>query len=125
MEITGKLIKIGEIQNISDKFQKREFVIETDEQYPQKIQLELQGKNCDVIDGYKIGQEVECSLNLRGRLWTNADGIDKYFNTIVCWKIQPKVQVTGNANTPATATNPKEVLTAPLGQEKEPDDLPF
>ena len=123
MEITGKLIKIGEIQNISDKFQKREFVIETEETYPQKIQLELQGKNCDVIGGYEIGQEVECSLNLRGRLWTNADGIDKYFNTIVCWKLQPKVQVTGNTAT--TKTNTKEVLTAPLGQENEPDDMPF
>lgn len=90
MDIVGKLIKVGEIQNISDKFQKREFVVETDEKYPQKIQLELQGANCDIVDSYKIGQKIECSISLRGRLWTNPEGVDKYFNTIVCWLIQPK-----------------------------------
>ena len=82
-----------------------------------------------MIDGYKLEQEVECSLNLRGRLWTNADGVDKYFNTIVCWRLQPKVQVTGTPTTATTTvnttTNPQEALTAPIGGDSELDNLPF
>ena len=88
MESTGKIKLIRDTQTVSTNFQKREFVVETNEQYPQLLQLELQGQNCDIIDAYSVGQEVVCSLNLRGREWSNPQGEVKYFNTLVCWKIQ-------------------------------------
>jgi hypothetical protein len=88
MEITGIIKVIKPTQQVSDKFAKREFVIETNEQYPQSILLELQQDRVDIIDSFTEGQEVECSLNLKGREWTNPQGETKYFNTIVCWKIQ-------------------------------------
>lgn len=122
MEVVGKIKLIRDTQVITDKFQKREFVVETNDQYPQIIQLELQGNNCDIIDAYKVGQEVSCSLNLRGREWTNPQGEVKYFNTIVCWKIQPSnAPVGGNTNNAQTKTDPKGAV----GNENEPDDLPF
>lgn len=121
MEAVGKLKLIKDIQKVSEKFQKREFIIETNETYPQTIQLEFQGNNCDIIDAYKVGQEVSCSLNLRGREWTNPQGEVKYFNTIVCWKIQPSnAPVGGTANAAKTKTNPKEVA----GNDDD-GDLPF
>ena len=124
MDITGKIKLIRETQQISEKFQKREFVVETNEQYPQTIQLELQGNKCDIIDAYAVGQEVTCDLNLRGRLWVDADGVDKYFNTIVCWQIQPSnAPVGGNKPQAETKTNAQE-FGAPLPSE-DPDDLPF
>jgi single-strand DNA-binding protein len=89
MQITGTLKVIGATQTIGANFQKREFVIVTPEQYPQSIQLEFQGDKCNIIDAYAEGQEVVCDINIRGRLWTNPEGVDKYFNTLVCWKIQP------------------------------------
>ena len=126
MDITGKLKLIKETQVFSEKFQKREFVVETFETYPQTILIELQGKNCDIIDAYTIGQEITVDINLRGRIWLNPQGEEKYFNTIVAWKIQPSnAPVGGNTNSATTYTNPKEALTAPLGQENEPDDMPF
>ncbi len=128
MEITGKIKLIRETQQISEKFQKREFVVETNEQFPQTIQLELQGNKCDIIDAYSVGQEVTCELNLRGRLWTNSEGVDKYFNTIVCWKIQhSNAPISGNNSIGSsnTNTNPKE-FGAPLpGEEDEDQNLPF
>lgn len=121
MEVVGKIKLIRNIQVVSDKFQKREFIVETNDQYPQLLQLELQGQNCDIIDAYKEGQEVSCSLNLRGRAWTNPQGEEKYFNTIVCWKIQPSnAPVGGTVNTAKTKTNPKEVV----GNDDD-GDLPF
>jgi hypothetical protein len=89
MEIQGTIKLIKPIQEISASFSKREFVVQTSETYPQTILLELQGDKVDLIDAYGIGQEVDCGINLRGRLWTNPQGEDKYFNTITCWKIQP------------------------------------
>lgn len=89
MESTGKIKLIRDTQVVSSNFQKREFVIESNEQYPQLLLFELQGQNCDIIDAYNVGQEVVCSLNIRGREWQSPQGEIKYFNTLVCWKIQP------------------------------------
>jgi hypothetical protein len=106
MEITGKIILIKDIQQVSEKFQKREFVIQTSENYPQTICLELQGNNVDIIDAYSVGEPVVVDINLRGRLWTNPQGEDKYFNTIVAWRIQR--ESAQHNNTATTQTSPME-----------------
>jgi hypothetical protein len=134
MQITGTIKVIGATQTIGASFQKREFVIVTPEQYPQSIQLEFQGDKCDIIDAYAEGQEVVCDINIRGRLWTNPEGVDKYFTTLVCWKIQPVggVSQTPNANqfTPQEKQAMDSVGTAPFEtvsdvNNDEHDDLPF
>ena len=91
MEITGKLKTINLTQQVSDKFQKREFVVETDlhTDYPQTILLELSQDKCDIIDAYEVGQDIKVEFNLRGRQWTNQQGEVKTFNTLSAWKIQP------------------------------------
>jgi hypothetical protein len=90
LEVAGKIKLIRDTQQVSNSFSKREFVIETNDQYPQSIQLELHQDNCDIIDSYSIGQEISCGINLRGREWSSPLGEIKYLNTIVCWKIQPR-----------------------------------
>ena len=134
MQITGIIKVIKPIQQVSATFSKREFVIETNEQYPQTIQLELHGDRVDIIDSFMEGQEVECHLNLRGRLWVNPQGEEKYFNTIVCWKLQlPNSQ---SAPPPTQQRSPSTAPTIPpineqqfepisSGNEEETDDLPF
>ena len=87
MEIKGKVAFIGEKQTISDKFSKREFVLETAEQYPQQILIQATNERCGLLDKLTLGQEVTASINLRGSKWTDKDGNDKYFNTIEAWKI--------------------------------------
>lgn len=89
MEITGKIHKIGEPTTVSPTYEKRELVIETSEQYPQKILIEFaQGKCNDKIDKLVVGQDVTVGINLRGREWVNPQGESKYFNSIQGWKIQ-------------------------------------
>ena len=87
MVVTGRIsVKNENVGN--EKFQKSELVIETAEQYPQSILVEFGGNKSELVKDYVVGQEVEVDINLRGRKWTNAEGVDKYFNTISGWKIK-------------------------------------
>lgn len=91
MEITGQIQSIGETQRVSDRFQKRDFIIVTDQNtdYPQYIPLEFQQDKCDIIDAYEVGQEVIVNFNLKGRQWQDQQGRTKTFVTLAAWKIQP------------------------------------
>jgi single-strand DNA-binding protein len=88
MELTGKIIYIGEVQVISEKFSKRDFAIATLEQYSQEIKLELHQDRIDLIDPYKIDEIVTISYNLRGRSYLDKNGFTQYSNTLQAWKIQ-------------------------------------
>lgn len=64
--VNGSIKKIGETQKFGDKFQKREFVIETDEQYPETLKLEFINENVDVLDTYIVGEMVTVAFVLKG-----------------------------------------------------------
>jgi hypothetical protein len=87
MQVAGKIVAIMPTQVVSEKFSKREFVVETPGQYPQQILFELTQDKCSVLDSLKVGQEVDVHLNIRGRSWQNPQGGTKYFNTLEAWKI--------------------------------------
>ena len=106
MELNGKIKNIGLTQEFgSNGFRKRELVIETDEQYPQTILVEFVQDKCDVLNSYKVGQDVTIGINIRGRVWTNPQGEDKYFNSIQGWRISQ-----GNAPQVASAPSQSEDL---------------
>lgn len=88
MEFNGTIVRIGETEIVSDKFQKRAFVVsDNHDQYPQNIQFELHQSKCDTIDSFKVGDAVKVSFNLRGRDWTDKDGQVKTFNTLQAWAV--------------------------------------
>jgi len=89
MEIQGIIYEIFNKQQITDSFAKREFVIKYAENpdYPEHIKMEFIQDKCDLLDSYDIGQEVVVQLNVKGRKWTDPQGVDKYFNTLQAWKI--------------------------------------
>ena len=91
MELNVKIHSISQTQNVSDTFSKREFVVETQEEYKQYLLLQVVKDKCSVLDSYKKGNEVKVSLNLKGRLWQNPQGEEKCFNTLECWKIEKQV----------------------------------
>ena len=117
MEVIGSIIEIGETKTLGTKgFRKRELVVETDEQYPQKILLEFVQDKCDLLDKFKKGNNVKVGINLRGREWVNPQGETKYFNSIQGWNINSFI-----------TDGDKDKMHAPLMTEakKEDDDLPF
>lgn len=87
MNITGTIKAINDTMVVSDKFQKRDFVVTTDDQYPQHILIQMTQDKCDVLNGYNVGDSVDVSINIRGREWTSPSGEVKYFNTIEGWRI--------------------------------------
>jgi len=101
--IKGKVIVKKDTVKVTEKFNKRNFVILEAGDYPQEIEVELQQDKCSLIDAIEVGQEIEAHFNLRGRSWTNPQGEVKWFNTIVVWKIdamaKPEMQSTSQKMT--------------------------
>ncbi len=87
MELKGVIKKIGEIQTFASGFQKREFVLVTEEAYPQTLGIELHSQRIDIIEPFKEGDRATVGINILGREWTSPQGETKYFNTITAWKI--------------------------------------
>ncbi len=127
MEVTGRIKMVGDVQNITASFKKRELVVTTDEQYPQHILIEFTQDKTDLLSQYNVGELVKVSINLRGREWVNPQGETKYFNSIQGWRIE-KVQTEAPANAPQQmppmpASDAFEPATN--FNEEEHDDLPF
>jgi Domain of unknown function (DUF3127) len=57
---------IGETQKFGDTFQKREFIVETDEQYPETLKLEFTNEQCDALDSYIEGEVVTIAFIPKG-----------------------------------------------------------
>lgn len=86
-KLRATIIKIGDIQTYASGFQKREVVIQTLEQYPQKISLELLSGKVDIVEPFKVGETADFGIQFKGREWVSPQGETKYFNTIVAWNI--------------------------------------
>jgi hypothetical protein len=117
MEVSGKIKLVNATQVVSDKFSKRTLVVVTSDTYPQEIEIQFTQDKCSLLDGLFVGAEVTIGVNLRGRMWTNPQGEDKYFNTIEGWKIDATINTVSNMQ-PPLPTSPQ---SAPLPA----DDLPF
>ena len=85
MQVEGVLTMVGDVQQVTDKFKKREVWIQTKEQYPQDLSIQLSQDKADLFN-QKVGDLVRLDINLKGRKWTNNEGKEMVFNTIECWK---------------------------------------
>lgn len=102
MNIKGKVHEIGTTQQVSDTFSKRDLIIEYAENpiYPEYIKFDALQDKTALLDELRVGDEVEVHFNLRGRPWTNKEGVTSYFNGLVVWKIDigKTVSETSNAS---------------------------
>ena len=91
MNVSGKLVEIFETVKIKESFQKREFVLEfaSNPKYPELVKFETVQDKCNLLDNFKVGQEVSVEFDLRGRKWTDQKGVVKYFNTLQAWRLSP------------------------------------
>jgi hypothetical protein len=122
-KMSGSIKVIGQEQQVTEKFSKREFVVtDTSSQYPQDISFQLTKDKCSVLDQFMEGENVEVSFNLRGREWTSPQGEVRYFNTLEAWRIE-------KADSPQTATlmprTPQEEVVSKTEITEDDDSLPF
>lgn len=126
MEISGKVTKIGETQTFASGFKKREVIVTTQEQYPQPLSIEFLQDKTDLADQMNVGDDVKVSINLRGREWTSPDGVVKYFNSIVGWRVE---KMATENTTPGSATPSPADFNSSVNNISndggDVDDLPF
>ncbi|MDQ3534716.1 MAG: DUF3127 domain-containing protein [Bacteroidota bacterium] len=123
MDIKGKIVEIYDTVQVSEKFKKREFVVEYAEnsQYPEYIKFELTQDKCDVLNGFRMGQDIEVQFNLKGRKWTDPKGETKYFNSLQAWKVQSA----GNKAPENVDQSFSSQSTTSWSSNEEENDLPF
>lgn len=141
IETTGKLHAIFETKQVSERFTKREFVLELvdNPKYPQTVLFQLTGDRVSQLDGLNVGDQVRIEFNLRGREWRSPQGETKYFNSLEVWKLEPARANAGQqqnrggygnqSSRAAVANDPRDRFTMPP-RDDEPrpgdvDDIPF
>ena len=125
MEVQGSIKVIGEVQEISATFKKRELVVSTDEQYPQTLSIEFIQDKTDLLNKFEIGQNVKVGLNLRGREWENPQTKEiKYFNSIQGWRIELLENSNSDDDLPPL-DNLSPFEPASETNDEDLDDLPF
>ena len=121
-QVDGKLHKVFNTEQKTEKFRAREFVIEiTDGNYPEMIKFQLTQDKCEMIDDYNEGDQITVHFNLRGREWN-----DRFFTNLDAWRLEGagKSQAAPAAPAGAVSDNDYPELTkAPAADFS--DDIPF
>jgi hypothetical protein len=123
-EITGKVIDIMPVNQVSDKFRKREFVIEKKDTggsavFIDYIKFQLVQDKCDLINESFLNEEVKIWFNLKGNKWER-DGKINYFTNLDAWKIEKVSEPGRNQN-----IQPQSPLEDKPPEIDELSDLPF
>lgn len=123
-ELAGKLIEKFDVNQVSDSFRKREFVIEkTDNQggmeFTDHIKFQLTQDRCNLLDNLNLQDEIKVSFNIKGRRWVKDNNVS-YFTNLEAWRIE-KIAESPEEPPPPSAFPTDE--DAPPSVEF--DDLPF
>lgn len=130
MELTGKAIaalpvKSGVSQRTGEQWQSREYVIETQEQYPKRICFEVFGT--DKLKEFNIRNNdlIKVHFDITAREYNG-----KWYNSVRAWKVEHVNQdgseagATANQVSAPAPQTPSTPVAAPTTQESD-DDLPF
>ncbi len=117
MEITAKVIAVLPIESGTSKsgksYQKQNFVVETDEKYPQKICFQLFGDR--VSECPAVGEKVKVSFDIDSREYNG-----RWYTQLNAWKVE-KV----GAGQTAQATTQQQTQPTPPPAPAQDSDLPF
>jgi hypothetical protein len=118
-EIKGTVYKIGDIDQITERFRKRELWLDVTKntEYPEHICIESHQDNTAILDGLQVGQSVVTQCFITGRI--GRDG-DRCWNTIKLWKVEVDSQEQTPTPPPAA---PQQQQAAPATEEQ--DEIPF
>ena len=92
LEVTGKLVVKYDTQQVSEKFKKREFVVELAEEingnvYTNYAKMQLVQNKCEIIDRFREGDMVKVSFNIKGNRWER-DGRVNYITNLDAWRVE-------------------------------------
>lgn len=124
LEIKGLVKTIFEVKHFKNVFQKREILLLTEEQYPQKIIIEFIQDKVKILDFVVEGDRIKVFINLKGRKWISSDGTEKYFNSIQGWKIE-KLERESESEGESESESEFEEKPLPPKKGEGLEDFPF
>lgn len=114
-KLTGIIVFKGDIDTSYAGWTKQKFVLSFNDGYKDQLREFTIGckpdsephrvNNFDKFN--KIGMKVDVEFNLRGRQWTNPEGVVKYFNDDEAWKVFKSIEEPSEAQVPRF-TDPEE-----------------
>ena len=110
MEVKGILKSSLETQVISEKFKKRSVILQTNEKYPQLLEINFVQDKVDLLNSYQIDQHVTIGINLRGNVWKKSETDTRYFTEINGWRIDDGAEEITNGVQNEARQNPAEDL---------------
>jgi hypothetical protein len=126
LELTGTLVKFYETKSFPSGFSIQEFVVRTDERYPQEILVQAAKEKIDVLKNFKENDVVKVKFNLRGREYNG-----RHFVSLDMWTMDIAAAGITSASNPSTMGNSAAPVSAPVMNENpsdnnaDGDDLPF
>lgn len=117
LTVSGKVTHILKPQSGTSKagkdWNKQDFVIETNDQYPKSVCFTLFGDKTDLISKVEVGNDVDVSFNLESKEYNG-----RWFANVNAWKVVLAEVSQRETNEPMTDIPPEP-------QQGEDDDLPF
>lgn len=136
-EISGRITEVFQTQQVTDKFKKREFILEVKEssasgfEFVEYIKFQAVQDKCSLLDGLNPDDQVKVHFNLRGRKWEK-DGQTSYFTNLDAWKIENERSTSLDPNGPGIQDKSGNVSDDAVPFPQDPpaddsgfDDLPF
>jgi len=134
-EISGRLAEKFETQKVSDRFQKREFILEIKSsgtsgyEFVDFVKFQSTQDKCNLLDQFNVDDMVKISFNLRGRRWER-DGQVSYFTNLEAWRIEKVENEHNDVSIDSPVQDQIPDQEAPFPTQPPPgdsgiDDLPF
>lgn len=123
-------MEIYQTQQVTDKFKKREFILEVKEsnnsgfEFVEYIKFQTLQDKCSLLDGLNLNDQVKVSFNLRGRKWEK-DGQTSYFTNLDAWKIENEQLTSITPNTPGNQNSVMSDTDTPFPADPPADDSGF
>tara|TARA_R100000808_G_C2152693_1_gene162305 strand:- start:3583 stop:3921 length:339 start_codon:yes stop_codon:yes gene_type:complete len=109
--VKGNIKVINDAQTFGS-FTKREFVLTTEEKYPQDIKFELYQDACADLDAHTVGETISVEYNLKGNEYKG-----KYYVNLQAWKLSAE----GPCQAPPPNTSGEDLTEG----DEDLEDVPF
>jgi predicted SnoaL-like aldol condensation-catalyzing enzyme len=123
LQVQGKLIQklpteSGEGRN--GRWEKKQFVVETDDQYPKKICMVLWGDKVSMLEKVTEGDLITVSINLESREFNS-----KWYTDVKAWRIEKGADEGSSPSSAPPQSTPTMPTEPPADLGLSDDDLPF
>ncbi len=141
-DLEGTIDVIYDQVQVNEKFKKREFILDTGEEYngqywANPIRFQCVNDRCSILDAVKVGQRVRVTFAHKGSKYEK-DGKVNYITNLNCWQIEsltpgPSPKERGGVTpAPFTYSQQKDNFNVQAGgggsyqpSPEQIDDLPF